>query len=202
MPDLGYNYFPADIGVWVVYDVDSIVYNDFTDSVETYNYQIKEIVESAFIDGEGRETRRLERYIRLTDTLPWSINDVWFANRTASRAEKVEENVRFIKLIFPVKNGALWNGNAANTLGNRDYQYVETNVSMAVGGILFDSVLTVLQRDEDLGIVKDYFLEKYAKNAGMVYKVAIHLEQDVVDPSWKDPQKGYDLKMTVKSYGK
>ena len=175
MPDLGYNYFPADIGVWVVYDVDSIVYNDFTDSVETYNYQIKEIVESAFIDGEGRETRRLERYIRLTDTLPWSINDVWFANRTASRAEKVEENVRFIKLIFPVKNGALWNGNAANTLGNRDYQYVETNVSMAVGGILFDSVLTVLQRDEDLGIVKNYFLEKYAKNAGMVYKVAIHL---------------------------
>ena len=88
MPDLGYNYFPADIGVWVVYDVDSIVYNDFTDSVETYNYQIKEIVESAFIDGEGRETRRLERYIRLTDTLPWSINDVWFANRTASRAAK------------------------------------------------------------------------------------------------------------------
>jgi len=49
VPDLGYGYYPAAIGTYVVYDVDSFVYNDFTHKIDTFQFQVKEIIDSSFI---------------------------------------------------------------------------------------------------------------------------------------------------------
>jgi len=40
-PDAGYDHYPLNQGAYIIYDVDSIVYNDFTGNTEEYNYQIK-----------------------------------------------------------------------------------------------------------------------------------------------------------------
>src|SRR4030067_3558016 len=72
-PDLGYEYFPATVGKYVVYDVDSIVYNDFTGTTDTFKYQIKETIESIFLDNSNRQTLRIERYKKnYSDTVPYS----------------------------------------------------------------------------------------------------------------------------------
>ena len=111
--DLGYTYFPTEIGQYVIYQVDSISYNDFFNPVkiDTTHFQLKELVQSHFTDNEGRESDRLERYVRKNDSLPWVLRDVWYQTRTSTKAEKVEENVRFVKLIFPVEVNQKWNGN-------------------------------------------------------------------------------------------
>ena len=114
--DMGYKYFPVNTGHWVTYDVDSISYNDFTGQVDSFTFQIREVVESVFTDNEGRETQRLERYKRWNDTSAWFLKDVWMVNLTATTAEKVEENIRIIKLIFPPKDNEKWDGNLYNTI--------------------------------------------------------------------------------------
>jgi len=120
--DIGYNYFPTEVGRYVVYQVDSISYDDFFTPVkiDTAHFQLKEVIESVFTDNEGRASERIERYVRYADTLPWSLRDVWYQTRSTTKAEKVEENVRFIKLTFPTQNNQKWNGNAPylHLLGN------------------------------------------------------------------------------------
>ncbi len=196
---LGYDYFPNTVGKYIIYDVDSIVCSSLDYKVDTFSYQLKELVQSIFMDNSNRPTMRIERYIRnfhkdscKYDAL-WTLKNIWTANRTVTDAEKVESNVRYVKLTFPVKANATWNGNADNTLGEWDYNYTIVNQPQAVidtaypvAGTLcppavatsqFDSVLTVLQVDCTSVISKKYYLEKYAANIGLIYKEVI----DVID---------------------
>ena len=203
--DVGYGYFPGEVGSWIIYDVDSTWWDDFTipSTVRNYKYQIKEVIESTFLDAEGRETFRWERYKRDTVTDPWVIKDVWMANKTATTVEMVEENERFIKLIFPVKLLKIWDGNSTNTIEEWDYQYTEVDVPRTIGGLSFDSTLVVSQQDYNPWIYYDFFEEYYAKNVGLIYKKGIHWEKDDASFSWDvDYKGGFEYTFTINSYGK
>ena len=60
--------FSCRIGRWVEYDVDSIYHgendNNNDDSVYTFHFQIREEIDSTFINGQGQETQILIRYKR------------------------------------------------------------------------------------------------------------------------------------------
>lgn len=193
-PDLGFDYFPLETGSWIIYDVDSVVHDDYLDSVISFSFQIMETVESKYTDFSGKEVFRIERYKRAGSSSPWIISDVWAAHINASRAERFEENTWYVKLIFPVRDAARWNGNAFNSMDEDEYEYTEVDVPGLVNGHQFDSTLTVLQED-DLNVISKLFSEeKYARNIGMVYRQYINL----------DLQKDAGLEMTMKinSYGK
>jgi len=183
-PDMGYNYFPNQVGKYVIYDVDSFYYNDFNVplTIDTFKFQVKEKIQSTYLDNQNRTTLRLERYVRFYNLLvpyssmPWVLRDVWAANRTATTAEKVEENVRYIKLAFAVKQDQTWNGNAQNILGEQTYSYTFINQPRTIGDTSFDSVLQVNQLDEASIINKRYSIEKYAKRTGLIYKQVIDIE--------------------------
>jgi hypothetical protein len=192
--DLGYNYFPAEIGKWIIYDVDSIAHDDFNDTVIAYKFQIKEFFESEYTDNEGRKTIRIERYKRNNDTMPWIIKDVWALNIFETRVEKVEEDIRYVKLVFPAVKGKTWNGNAFNNLGNQDYKYADADVPLTVNNIKFDSTLSVLHYDQSNLIERKYSEEKFARGVGMIYKEFIEL--DLQDDA------GLELKMKINSWGK
>lgn len=193
-PDMGYRYFPDQVGKYVVYDVDSFYYNDFNVplTIDTFKFQLKEKIQSTYIDGQNRTTLRLERSVRYYNqlipysSLPWILRDVWAANRTATTAEKVEENVRFIKLSFAVSQNKTWNGNAQNINGEQTYSYTFINQPRTIGGTAFDSVLQVNQKDESSIIGKHYSVEWYAKRTGLIYKQVIDIDSQP-NPDWYNP---------------
>ncbi len=172
---IDYGYFPDRVGSWMIYNVVEIHIDSESGVFDTAYYQIKEIIESKFLDNSNRQTLRIERYIRENDTLTWNIKDVWFANLLTNSAQKVEENIRYVKLVFPVKLNKTWDGNAHNTLEECEYKITEIDINDTINSLFFDSVLTVTQKDEENMIEKFYFIEKYAKNTGMVYKQIIDI---------------------------
>ena len=172
---IDYGYFPDKIGSWIIYNVVEIHIDSESGVFDTAYYQINEIIESKFSDNSNRQTLRIERYIRENDTLPWNIKDVWFANLLTNSAQKVEENIRYVKLVFPVKLNKTWDGNTYNTLEECEYKITGIDINDTINSLFFDSVLTVTQKDEENMIEKFYFIEKYAKNTGMVYKQIIDI---------------------------
>lgn len=208
-PDFKYEYFPVDTGRYVTYRVDSIVYDDFTGTVDTFQYQLQERITSTFKDNEGRTNYRLERYFRQSDSANWRIGDVWFMLRTKERAEKIEENQRFIKLVFPPKEGVTWQGNRfLNITDNIDYyedwtyEITEVDEEATYNGLQFDSTLTVDQVDNENQIEKTRGIEAYAKDVGMIYKELQHLEKQDVTAPWSEAESGFILRMSVIDYGK
>lgn len=177
-PDMGYDYYPGRVGSYIIYDVDSIWYREkLNNDTITLKFQIKEKIDTIYTDNQGRPTLKIIRYRKnFNDTIPysqmsWEIQDVWAANITKTTAEVVEENLRYVKLIFPVKKNATWNGNAQNTLGQWDYKYSEKDAAASVGGNSFEKTLKVTQKYFLSAINKENYFERYAKGVGMIYRI-------------------------------
>jgi hypothetical protein len=167
----GYSYAPENIGHEIIYEVDSIVKSDFDGLTHTNHFQIRELIADTFTDNQGRPTLRLERYKRLTANDPWVIYKVWTANKTNVHYEKKEDNVSYVKLVFPPASSITWNGNSLNTLEQRDYKYASFNVPETFNNLSFDSALTVLQYDYGDFLDTVHNEEKYATQVGMFYKI-------------------------------
>lgn len=204
--DIGYNYFPNQVGKFIVYDVDSFYYNDFTLTIDTFHFQVKEKVAAIFFDNENRPTERLERFYRKNSLLDWVLQDVWVANLTTRTAEKVEENERFVKLTFPLSLNTKWDGNRFNTLGSQEYQLTALNEPKNIGIINFDSTLTVLQMADSNLLEKNFAVEIYAKNIGLIYKkyTVISDKDSVINftiPLNKRANSGVDYTYKVNNFG-
>lgn len=209
--DFGKDYFPIQVGNYIIYDVDSIAYNDITHIATTYKYRLKEVIKEAFINDEGTTSYRLERYIKYYDStknydqIPWQIKDVWTIIPYTNSIEKIEENIRYIKLIFPIKEGSQWNGNAKNTLGEKKYSYQYVGAAETINNNSFDKVTKVKQYEYRTLISYQNEVEKYARNVGMIYKEITNLQsQNIIPdvPVEARAESGYIYKMQIVSWGK
>lgn len=179
---IDYSYFPQKVGSYIIYQAQNIVIDAPSERYDTINYQIKEVYESTFIDNSGNLCYRLERYKRNNDTLPWVINSVWVSQITNNSAIRVEDNVRLVKIKFPVKVNLTWDGNIFNTLDSLDFKITDIDKRETIKNTVFDSVLTVTQQDDENIIEKFYTAEKFGKNIGLIYKENINIESMYVLP--------------------
>jgi hypothetical protein len=166
----GQNYFPDDTGIVRIYVVDSVAYDEFTNTVDTFRYYFREVIESHFLDNSGRKTQRIERYLYDSTAGNWIIWKVVSANLTATTAEVTEDNYRYLRLIFPPALNANWNGNVHNTLDAQTYKITAVHQPETTAWFQLDSTLTVVEAD-DFTLIRDrYAEERYSSGKGMYYR--------------------------------
>lgn len=202
--DLGYNYYPDEIGSYTIYEVDSIDYDDKIHPPDTFRYLLKEVIAEKFPDNTGRPTLRLERFHKIyKDTIPydsmqWVGPRIWTANKTATTLEKKEENITYLRLIFPVQEGKTWNGNTYNTLGQKEYEVIAADEPGSVNNLSFDSVAVIKQYENINFIEERYEEEKYARNVGLIYK---HITS-IYHGGNPNEKFGYKFTQKIVGYGK
>ncbi|MEO1628711.1 MAG: hypothetical protein AAFV25_26420, partial [Bacteroidota bacterium] len=154
--DQKYEYFPLEIGKYFVYAVDSVVYDTLASGVVATPSSsfVREEITDTLRDNSGRLAYRIERSYRRNSDDPWQISDIWVSLRTDRQAERVEENLRYVKLVFPLIEGVGWNGNlfidetTLITIAGesvelfKDWSYFADQVDVAetIGDIAFDNV--------------------------------------------------------------
>jgi hypothetical protein len=180
--------------------VDSLVYDIPSGIQDTFQFQIKEVLDTTFFDLEGRPTARIERFYRDEASDPWVLKKIWVANRTTTRAEKVEENVRFVQMVFPVDEFLVWDGNAQNVFEDWDYRYQDIATPKQIGPISFDNTVTVIQRDISNLIEEEFAQEIYAYDVGMVYKQLDTLKYSL-SGGIQTLRTGIKFKMTAFEFG-
>jgi hypothetical protein len=208
--NLGKEYYPETIGKFVVYDIDSTWYNELTFQPTIVKYRIKEKFTQVFTDNENKQAIRLERYIKKFnpnkpyDSIPYTIRDVWQVNVSDKNVEAVEENIRYVKLIFPVEANKTWKGNVKNTLAEREYSYSYIDKVETINGKALEKVLQVKQIDTKTLISYQYEVEKYAKGVGLVYREIKEIYSNNVVagvPIENRIEKGFLFTQKLVSYG-
>lgn len=195
----GQEYFPDDTGIVRIYLADSIAWDEFTGTVDTFRYYYREKIESHFTDNSGRKTQRIERYLYDSLNGNWVIWKVLSANRTATTAEVVEENYRYLRLVFPPKLNANWNGNVHNTLDEQTYKITALHQAETTPYFQLDSTLTVVEAD-DFSLIRDqYAEERYASGKGMYYCFRKDVE---TNPSNLQILSGYSYTARLVSFTK
>lgn len=179
--DLQGEFYPLKIGSVYIYDVDSTAYSDFIGNCKgtatNYKFQLKDSVADTFVGLTGDTVYRIERYRRDSPSKNWTIQQVYSRNKTLRAAEEFINNQRFIRLIFPPKQGAEWNGNSKNTIGKQNYTIEDGILPLTVNSLSFDSTITVKEIDEFNLIREDLVKTTYAKNIGLVQIVATKVDK-------------------------
>lgn len=214
-----YEYFPMEIGSEWIYQLDSIIFDPAVGGIvrDTISNQLKEVVRDTFTDLTGEQNYIIDRYLRKNEASPWVINSVWHTALLDNQAQRVENNLRFVKLIFPPKEGATWDGNkyfnpntkfsvAGESLEiykNWSYYIQSSGGAENIHGNNFDRVVTIIQSDDENAIEKRYSVEKYAFGVGLIFKEMVILDtQNISDIlAWEDKaEKGFILRQSIVSY--
>jgi hypothetical protein len=165
-----YQYFPTDSGITRYYQVDSIFWDANNQAaLDTISYQIKEVVAGDFFDNQNEICQRVERY-RKDNNGNWAIWKVLSDKRTTFNAERYIDNIRFVKLKFPLTLKLKWNGNSLNISDPQYYEITSIHQPENINTLSFDSVCTVLQDDYIDATKQFYGQEKYASQIGMIYR--------------------------------
>jgi len=196
---MGYDYFPSKIGHWVIYNVDSISFNPSlacTCGSDTFNYWVKDVIDSFYTDNSGIRTQVIVRYKGPVGGATWTYQKTYTANLTTTEATRTEDGVKYVKLAFPVALNATWNGSPFNPLPDDYFPWTDTvftytsvNSPLTVGGSYFDSTLTVLQDNENGLLFHRLYTEEYAVNVGRIYKQIIEIDANTlilgIDPNYE-----------------
>lgn len=208
-------YYPLLVGKYVTYNLDSLVFINFGTKDTVISYQVKHEVDALITDNLGRPAYRIIRYIRKTPANAWAPDNTFMAVPTDFAVEFIENNLRFLKMKAPIRNGFNWKGNSyidtyslnstLKYLDDWDYTYDSIDVKTTLGALTIDSTLKIAQRDETIGNPSDpnsyseinYGAEKYAKGIGLIYRNFLHVEYQPPTPGHSGYKQGYGVTMTM-----
>ncbi|WKZ67782.1 MAG: hypothetical protein QY325_07585 [Flavobacteriales bacterium] len=168
--DLGFDYFPRKVGSWIEYQVDSTWQDEAAGVTGSVSYRLREKVVEAYTDPAGRPAWRIHRVVR-DGSGEWVVRDVWTSTMNAVAAEVAEENLRRLKLSFPVRDGRRWDINSLNAAEGLEVAF--RNVGLPWTGDSLGFPQTVLVRNTVPANVVERrdFEERYAKGVGLVQKI-------------------------------
>jgi hypothetical protein len=192
--DLTRNYFPLELGKTITYDVDSTYYNDASCTKRNIKCQLKYAITDTVVDYSPftpKLTYIMTVYHRPYDGAIWTPQRVILLTPTTTGLIYEQDNNAYIKLNFPIKQGAKWLGNTKIDASNPDYAYLKgwnyeyQNYGLSYNNSLvnFENTVTVLEHDASVnypdydsltGASRIYAKEVYAYNVGMIYKEWTH----------------------------
>jgi len=209
----GYDFFPITKGKSWIYASDSIIYDNGGTKIDTFSSFIKEEVGDSFVDETGITVYKLNRFFKRNANDIWSRTNTWTTYTDKTRAIRTEENLKFIKLVFPLKKGLRWDGNvfldedikidvageSIEAYKNWKHKIEEIDENFNFNGTDVKSVRVNLVDDASI-IDRRKVTEYYGQGIGLLKKEMIILDSDGSrpnDPWEKKAQKGFIHTLTL-----
>jgi hypothetical protein len=216
------DFLQLEIGKYVIYRLDSTKFTNYVDEVIN-SYQAKDIVEGKYTDQLNRPTWRIQRYLRnlnSTNESDWKAGVAYEVIEGDNIIEVNENNLRFLKMQGPVKEGRSWKGNGylpeepykqydfSITEGMEFWEYTYEEFGAAeLNGKAYDNTITITQINDstDVPVIdihkpasKTVWIEKYAKNIGLIYRdVAIWEYQPPTSSEPMGKKVGFGFRLSI-----
>ncbi len=178
---LGLDYYPIKVGDFKVYKVVDIKYQNNIATKDSF--EMRETVDRTFYDQTNTLNYRVVRAIKRYGKTEWVDDSVMVVSKTNNHVILTKDNTKFVKLVFPVKEGKLWLGDAfnnrvVNNLENDPYDrkepYTYSNVGQpyVLKATTYPTTVTVIQGTPiNHNITLDARKEVYAKGIGRIYRL-------------------------------
>jgi hypothetical protein len=217
------DYFPLTVGQTDFYQLDSIVLFNTVGGVvyDTARLEVRETLVDTFRTPDGNLWYRGERSERYLGEMEWRPVQGYALSIQQNQAIRREDNLPFIKLVFPIREGQRWNGNVGfdefreiptggeflDVFAGWDYRYTEVGVVRDTLNLAFTESLLMEQADIDNLIDYRQAYERYAPGVGLIERFldARHTQcrvccngdtQGCFDLSWDNKaEKGFIIYM-------
>jgi hypothetical protein len=211
---MGYDYYPLEKGQYRVYQVQDVRY--VNDDTYTQRFQLRERVDSSFIDQTGQEVFKIIRSIRPNAQAAWLDDSVMTVAKKSNMVVLTKDNTRYIKLVFPVKNGLEFVGDLYNTRTVtegavrkiRNFKEVYTIESVGEAfeheNKTYQNTATVVQGLLFTEKFDDNRFEVYADGIGLAYRLFRRLDYKSCDSCGDDLiiESGHEREEVLIDHGK
>jgi hypothetical protein len=173
IPEFHYDYYPLEEGTFVVYEAMEVAHDiQALVASDTNRFYLKTVIGDTVVDNSGNEAFKFFRYAKENLEDDWVLQDVWTTRRHEQRIELVEENVRFVKLVFSPSKTKLWDVNAYNNNSKLEARYHPDllHAPKIISTFSLDSTIQVEEQDFFSLVDHRRKYEIYAKDIGLVYK--------------------------------
>jgi len=190
------DYIPLNAGKYITYRIDSTVFTNFGRNTEIHRYQVKHEIDEQITDNLGRPSYRVYRYLRdSAGTELWQPAGSYFITPLPDQVELIEDNLRFIKMHLPVRDGNSWKGNKYlppdpyapfgynfskdDNMEDWDFYFDGQVSSFSYQGQNYTDVYSIEEADEAYNVpitdptayaARSRAVEKYSKMIGLVYR--------------------------------
>ena len=210
----GFEYFPVEVGKFWIYKYDETLIRNQGNVLDQSVTYVREEISDVFVDAVGDSVYTLRRSESPTLDGNFQITDVWTTKMSENAARRVEENLTFVKLIFPFNVGTTWDGNLFDPLTTvnvaeesvwvykdwKDYEVVAKGIDLQVEGETYTEVASVEQADFTSEIERRYAIEHYAPGVGLIKKEMVILDTQCSCPgeTWiEKAEAGFTLTQTL-----
>ncbi|HEV3414736.1 MAG TPA: hypothetical protein VG101_19795 [Puia sp.] len=225
-PPLTDYFISLQVGKYVTYRMDSLNFYFYGQNDTITSYLAKDSVEKKTVDNTGATVWLVTRYLSDTTGSFWTPSMTYVVSPSLSAIDVTEDNLRFIKLAYPMDLGFSWTGNTflpyapyqdffdyssyTNlTLALWNYVYMQVNQPFTVAnGTSYDSATTILQVADSSNVpitqvtafaYNTYWSETYAKHVGLIYRHTAMWEYQPPTPDGSQSgfKIGFALTMSV-----
>ncbi len=208
-------YFPMRVGNSWIYGVEesTTLRTSCTDNgVTVANYEMRVQITDSFPATDQGFSYVIQRSKRMKVTDPWQALDTWTVQRTGNQIISNQSNIKYVKLVVPLSNGLVWNGNLFNNQEELNGLNEDNYKAMLKGqpftnpsGLTFNQTVTIVQNEEQSNIIyRDSRVEVYAFGVGLVYKESYLLKyfsnSQLPCFGQKKTQQGITYKQTLKEF--
>jgi hypothetical protein len=177
--DAGIKYFPLAVGNYWIYDVSEITFDTLIQDI-TAEYQERFEIADSFKNQLNEDTYVIHLSKRNTSDDAWENIQTWTAKvSNANEIIVTEENVAYVKMVLPVREGVNWLGNKYNTIeAERNNSRIDSYVFQDVKRPFrdYNNTITVQQSNDINLIYKDVRTSTYAENIGLVYQMNNYID--------------------------
>jgi len=164
-------FYPIEMGMTWIYEVDSIDYKPFTGDSSVFYFEQKEEVTDQFTSADSQTTVFIVTLsTRKTSSDPWVYHRSCTKSIDNYRAVRNDFNFPRVKLVFPVKDKKSWDQNQLNIMNEDLVRYRKIHEAHTVNSQTFGNTLFVDQEDVNNTLETSVCWEIYADNVGLVEK--------------------------------
>lgn len=166
---IGQSFYPIQKGQFQTFFVKQTRFA-LNENPVTTTYQLKEVIGDEFVGENGEKLNEVLRYVRVGGLDNFRLDSVFSVRKDENVVVKMEHNIPYVKLDFPIEEGKTWNGNQFNARSLKDYLAQDVNSAKLIGSNNFDRTITVIESQDSSLVDKELRYEIYADEIGLVYK--------------------------------
>lgn len=210
-------YAPIEVGKYWEYEVDSTIFdNEGMTVFNTSSFVREEIIEKREdVTGDSIFFLEISKKSELNED--YKGTDLWVVKIQNGGLVRIEENLTFIKLLFPPEIGLTWEGNqfpddtevlisgeaVAVYKDWNEYEVVDREVTRTIGSNSFDDIIVIQHVDSENLIELRSSFEYYARDVGMIEREMWILDTQCIEPAceerpWDDKaERGFILRQRL-----
>ncbi|WP_439585426.1 hypothetical protein [Dyadobacter bucti] len=199
------DYFPLQVGRFVIYDVKVETYSAGKDTPTLSSWQEKDQVIDEELSDSDFQQFTIGRFRRDGNADFWQKTTEYRVRKFREKILTIMDGQTFFSILYPINSASEWNGNTYNNLDKELYRYSDIGVPQTIAGQSFNQTMLVIERQDSSAINKYVGIKQYALGVGLILDDQISLEycqsEECLANDLKKIESGSHITRTVKQYG-